>query len=247
MRKYSLILLLLASVLLVACTSDSDFESEVTEKSIESSDELESISATASLTCDNPLIGPATVSVPSDVNYSVTPKIPTSSPTQISWSSTTGMTIISGQGTKNVTVRFAAGFTSGILRVSLNGGQCATEQRITKQSVGSVSCPTSMQIAYAAGQNFCDDFLISLAGANHVQSVSWYYSIKGTTNKFFGTSTNPTGQYSIAQPLYLPSDSYNNHILWVTAQITLTNGSKCTLKSSRTVTCSGGGSGGGSQ
>ncbi|MGB6152336.1 MAG: hypothetical protein WBG48_10110 [Pricia sp.] len=123
-------IILFAIIFLGSCDSDIEFE----DGSIEQVENLKSIAASA-VTCDNPLIGPSSVSAGTDRSYSVTPKIPSTNPSSFVWSvNTSTMTIVSGQGTRNVVVRFSSAFNGGKLAVSPNGGPCKTEQTISKAS-----------------------------------------------------------------------------------------------------------------
>lgn len=226
-----LLLPLATFLLLFSCSK------EIEESTFEESESTSLRSAT----CDNPIVGATLVQKGSVESFSVIPRIPTRSPRSIVWSTTGSLTIIGGQGTRRVTLRVGSGFRTGEVKVSINGGVCQTVKRL---GVKSAKCPTAIQIDYAAGRNFCDDFGITLSGSNDVKSVRWYYSIKHINNKYFGTTTNPYDSYAMFKALYLPASSYSNHILWVTAKVTLNDGTTCTLKGRTNVTCSGNGGNG---
>jgi len=238
MKKLFLFLPLLAFIVLFSCSKE-PVEDQINLESVKTSEDLQSISA-KSATCDNPIVGPTFIERGSTVSFTVVPRIPTTNPRSIVWSTTnsTNLSIISGQGTRRVTVRVGTNFTAEDIRVKINGGVCQTIKRL---KLDPVSCPTSLQIDYAAGNNFCDDFGITLSGSNDVKSVRWYYSIKYINNRYFGTTSNPHQSYAMFKELFLPDSNYSNQILWVTAQVTLKDGTKCTVKGNTIVNCFGSG------
>ncbi|MEK6151766.1 hypothetical protein WIW50_00815 [Flavobacteriaceae bacterium 3-367] len=243
MKKSIFALPVLAMVLLFSCSKESSLEDQLQSGS---SEELKSTSLISSSNCDNDLIGPTVLSVGSTVTFTCVANAPDPNPSSIVWTVPTGLRIISGQGTATLRVSVGSAFNGGQISVDLNQGQCGKSMGLSRAGGGSVTCPSrsNLFIAAAAGANGCDDFGISLNNANDVASVSWTYSIQSINNRSFGTSSNPNGNYSIFKPLYLPTGSYNNHYLWVTANITLTDGSTCTVSNSKLLSCSGSGGGG---
>ena len=105
-----------------------------------------------------------------------------------------------------------------------------------------------MTIQYAAGRNGCDDFLIGIYNGRGVTSVTFTFSARHISNRVFQTynfSTPRNG--TITAPLYLPrSVQQSNNIVWIKANVTLSDGTRCSeLRKSVRLDCSLGGGGGG--
>lgn len=134
MNNFKILYLIVVLFFSYSCSVDNDLE-DAEFSSIEN-DSLIFVSATT-INCPG-MNGPSTVMSGTNVSYS----IPPFNITNIVWStsgpngntnSNPNMSIFSGQGTRNVVVRFTSQFTSGNLIAKINGVTCTVIKQISKQ------------------------------------------------------------------------------------------------------------------
>lgn len=199
-------------------------------------DTKSSSSLTAKTTCD--ITGTSTPQAGNQYTYTYTTNM--SSPT-VTWTVLSGaITLVSTSG-NSATFQFGSGFSSGSIKAHGTNGTVECSDTISFRQP-TISCPqqSCLGISHVEG---CIDFLAYLHCANDVSSVDWEYSIGPYSHVSFGSTNNPNGNYSIPQALYLPVGNWNNYVLWIFADITLTNGSTCTLSKSILLSCGSGGGG----
>ncbi len=143
---------------------------------------------------------------------------------------------------------FANGTYNVNLEISYNGVclDTAVYSRTINCGINSnPSCPSASGL-YIGEAEPCIDYMISYPYASGVSQIVWKYNIHGVAGEQTIMTTTGPGPYSV--PFSLPTGhNYDNHYLWVHADITLTNGNTCRRSNSKLLTCPGGGGGGGSR
>ncbi len=150
MKNSKLYYLFITLIFLGSCTSDTELEDETTVIG-----ENLVVVAARGVSCDNALNGPSSVQANTARSYTVVPVSPTTNPSSIQWStSTSTMTIVSGQGTTNVSVFFSSAFTGGNLTVSINGGVCQTIKYISRNGICTDDCGETFGGSYGVTSSY---------------------------------------------------------------------------------------------
>ncbi|MDC6384471.1 hypothetical protein D2V93_05765 [Flagellimonas taeanensis] len=199
-------------------------------------DTKSSSSLTGKTTCD--ITGTSTPQAGNQYTFTYTTNM--SSPT-VTWTVLSGaITLVSTSG-NSATFQFGSGFSSGSIKAHGTNGTVECSDTISFRQP-TISCPQQSCLNILQVEP-CIDYQAVLSCANNVSSVDWEYSIGPYSHVSIGSSTNPGGNYAIAKPIYLPTGSWDNYYLWIFADITLTNGSTCTLSKSILLSCGSGGGG----
>jgi len=230
-----------------SCTDDvttTSYEKTFDENSLQENQELIEVetitkgASTAKTTCD--ILGVSTAQPGNQYTFTYTSNI--ASPT-ITWSIVSGaITLISTSG-NSATFQFSSGFSGGAIEADGDNGTFhCNEIKNILSTAPTVTCPTTSCLSIFE-VDVCTDFQAVLNCANGVASVQWEYSIGPYSHVSFGSSSNSGGNYSITKPLYLPSGSWDNFYLWIFANVTLTNGSTCTVANKILLDCDSQGGG----
>ena len=172
--------------------------------------------------CDSDVSGQVFINDGVNYNYTFTSNL--SDPT-MSWTSTGGINFVSSTNTNSVTINVDSSFVSGSLTATgTEDGRTCTE---TIEIFRDNQCPTPSNINIIQIEQ-CADFQINLTNANEITNVNWYYSIGPYSHVYFGSSTNPNGNYNINIPFHLNnSRNWDDYILYIYAEATLENGVTC--------------------
>ncbi|WP_299246007.1 hypothetical protein [uncultured Aquimarina sp.] len=148
---------------------------------------------------------------------------------------------INEDGYRVYSVYFHPEFTCVTIRLWRNNG-CdkklivGTEDSVDCLPEPPAVCPSSSNLSINDVEP-CKDVIITLNQSGDVSSVDWKYSMGPYSNVSLGTTTNISGDNTMLEAFTLPSGNWNNYYLYVFVDITLTDGTTCSISSNTLLSC----------